>query len=409
MSLRVRPARDAVDRDAIYRLRAALTRDGDGCLDGVALAVPPIGARVDRLIDRFDAFSSSRLVLAEDGERVIGALRVSRPAEVGIPIPGLDLGPHDAIVDRVDVPAPWRGRLGVVLNLLKAACRLSRDGGAPRAGALWVEAPSWLSGLLYTLGFEAAEAPRGDMTRWVAVRADLPDAFLEVGEPRLESLTEGFDREIFSKGEGIFRRGQAAGAVYLVARGSVRLEGTRPDGSTAILAVLGPGEMIGEEAVCEGGRRWLDAVAHAAETDLYVLDRRTLVARADAHAELRGELRRLLAERIHLLSSRLMGLAIEERPERITAILRDQVRQSMRLGEQAPLRLAGCTPEWLAAQTGQDIAEVRAALTTLGGCCHLEQGEVWVRDPEPLLREGPPEEPTPQPSAPEVDRPAHWA
>jgi CRP/FNR family transcriptional regulator len=65
----------------------------------------------------------------------------------------------------------------------------------------------------------------------------------------------------FAPGDVIFREGDAADAMHVVARGRVKLVRTTPDGGERILGVVGPDDLIGEAFVGDGARYRLDAVA----------------------------------------------------------------------------------------------------------------------------------------------------
>ncbi len=67
--------------------------------------------------------------------------------------------------------------------------------------------------------------------------------------------------EIFSPGGTIFRLGETADRVYLVRRGWVRVSRLSRDGQELTLAVLGPGEILGEVALLDGRERTAEAVA----------------------------------------------------------------------------------------------------------------------------------------------------
>ncbi len=65
----------------------------------------------------------------------------------------------------------------------------------------------------------------------------------------------------FAPGDVVFREGDPADAMHVVARGRVKLVRTTPDGGERILGVVGPDDLIGEAFVGEGAYYRLDAVA----------------------------------------------------------------------------------------------------------------------------------------------------
>ncbi len=60
-------------------------------------------------------------------------------------------------------------------------------------------------------------------------------------------------RRSFSRGEVVFHAGDPADTLHLIAKGRFAVRSTTPLGDTAILAVLGPGEVFGELALVSQG------------------------------------------------------------------------------------------------------------------------------------------------------------
>lgn len=73
------------------------------------------------------------------------------------------------------------------------------------------------------------------------------------GEPRLEKRT-------FASGREVFAQGDEGDCAYLIETGSISIYQVA-DGQRIELGVLGPGEIFGEMAAIDGGRRMATAVA----------------------------------------------------------------------------------------------------------------------------------------------------
>lgn len=67
-------------------------------------------------------------------------------------------------------------------------------------------------------------------------------------------------------GDVLFREGDAGEEAYLVMAGEIEIVGRVADGSEAVRAVIGPGELFGELALFGGGRRTAAARARGAVT-----------------------------------------------------------------------------------------------------------------------------------------------
>jgi CRP-like cAMP-binding protein len=90
--------------------------------------------------------------------------------------------------------------------------------------------------------------------------------------------TAGLSRRVksFKKGERIFAQGDAADTVLYIQSGSVKLSVLSATGREAVVAVLGPGDFLGESALAGGPVRLGNATAIEACAVLFV-DTRAMV------------------------------------------------------------------------------------------------------------------------------------
>jgi CRP-like cAMP-binding protein len=70
--------------------------------------------------------------------------------------------------------------------------------------------------------------------------------FQGVPARELERLAPLLHERVFPAGATVLMAEQPGEAVYFLADGSVKVHAIRPDGTEVILAVLGPGEVVGE-------------------------------------------------------------------------------------------------------------------------------------------------------------------
>ena len=105
----------------------------------------------------------------------------------------------------------------------------------------------------------------------VAIRASPELCSLE---SRLDDLLPHVKEIELEPGENLFREGDVADAVYVVAQGSVQAVGTTRRGNEVVLRLLTAGEALGEQAVIAGGTGRRKATIRAVQdTVLYRLDR----------------------------------------------------------------------------------------------------------------------------------------
>lgn len=69
------------------------------------------------------------------------------------------------------------------------------------------------------------------------------------------------DRLVFYPGDVIFSEGDEGNWAYLVQSGQIEISASKPDGSSHVLAVLGPGRLFGEMALLDDVPRMATARA----------------------------------------------------------------------------------------------------------------------------------------------------
>src|SRR5665811_271464 len=102
------------------------------------------------------------------------------------------------------------------------------------------------------------------------------------------------------RGDVLFREGEPGDRLYVIATGKVKVGRRAPDGRENLLAVLGPGEMIGELSLFDPGPRTATATA-VADTSLYELEHSGLVAWIEHHPGVATHLLGALAGRLRCL------------------------------------------------------------------------------------------------------------
>lgn len=190
-------------------------------------------------------------------------------------------------------------------------------------------------------------------------------------------------RRTFARGEVVFHEHDPADTLHLVAKGRFAVRVSTPLGDTAVLAVLGPGEMFGEIALLgpqDGRRSATVAALEAGETrSVHRLDfdrlRREHPSTADVLiAILAGQVRRLtghLVEALYVPADKRVLRRLLELGEVYGA------------GEPVPL-----TQEDLAGLAGTSRATVNRVLREeeSRGAVALARGRTTVLDAEALRR-----------------------
>src|SRR5260221_1707417 len=100
-----------------------------------------------------------------------------------------------------------------------------------------------------------------------------------------------------AKGETLFERGDAGDGCYWLRRGVVAVCATSDNGAQRILAILGPGALIGELAMIDGLPRSATVQA-VRDCSLTFISRAAFTAMLRQHPELRTEIMATLAARL---------------------------------------------------------------------------------------------------------------
>jgi CRP/FNR family transcriptional regulator len=88
----------------------------------------------------------------------------------------------------------------------------------------------------------------------------------------LERIAQVAIPRSFPKGARVFHEGDRTDACYVIRAGEVRVTREHPDGRAIALATLGPGELVGELAMLDGGVRSASVEALTDVDLLAVLD-----------------------------------------------------------------------------------------------------------------------------------------
>ncbi|MGE5529111.1 MAG: Crp/Fnr family transcriptional regulator [Patescibacteria group bacterium] len=150
----------------------------------------------------------------------------------------------------------------------------------------------------------------------------------------------------YAPGESVFAMGSFADRVYLVLEGKVRLSRLAPDGRELALAVIGPGGILGEIALLDGGERTAEATA-LVQTRLAALTRGQFMQAIAAQPEQALRLILALCRRLRQADEMIEDLTFYGVKERLQNLL-------ARLEEQHQ-------GEFLAAMTHQELAEMIGA------------------------------------------------
>jgi CRP/FNR family transcriptional regulator, cyclic AMP receptor protein len=177
----------------------------------------------------------------------------------------------------------------------------------------------------------------------------------------LERLAPLLHERSFPAGASVLTAEQPGEAVYVVLRGSIKVHLLTSDGAEVILAVLGPGEVVGEMSLADSLGR--SASVTTLEESIFVwIDRTIFRSGIEGSPVLARNLADILSRRMRLANAHLLSLAALDVPGRVASQMLSLSREYGKEttdGVRIPIRL---TQSDLAALVGASRVRVNQAL-----------------------------------------------
>ncbi len=211
--------------------------------------------------------------------------------------------------------------------------------------------------------------------------------FAELNDQSYLAVRERMQESTYRRGEEIFREGTPGDRLYVVGAGKVKLGHTAPDGREHLLAIIGPGEILGEVSLYDPGPRTATATA-LAKTVVVELQHTDLLRVLDARPEISQHLLRSLAIRLRRTNDKVSDLIFSDVPGRVARAL---LELGARFGQQTErgLRVThDLTQEELAQLVGATRETVNKALAEFSsrGWLQLDGRSVILLDIPKLRR-----------------------
>lgn len=201
------------------------------------------------------------------------------------------------------------------------------------------------------------------------------------------ALRASMDSVHLNKGQILFHEGDRGERLYIITDGKMKLGHTSTDGRESLLAVLGPGELLGELSLFDPGPRTATATA-LTDTSLMGLGHAALRPWLTGRPEVAEALLQALAVRLRRTNEQMADLVFSDVPGRVAKTL-------LELGEKFGRPLPDgihvthdMTQEELAQLVGASRETVNKALADFAarGWIRLESRSVVLIDPERLER-----------------------
>jgi CRP/FNR family transcriptional regulator, cyclic AMP receptor protein len=187
-----------------------------------------------------------------------------------------------------------------------------------------------------------------------------PDAF--------DQLCRYVKHSRLKRGVTIFSKGDPGNCLYAVISGTVKISTSSAEGRSAILNLIGTGEVFGEIALLDDRERTTDAIANS-DCELFVIDRREFIPFLHDQPALAMKFIKLLCARLRRTSEHVEQIILQDLPGRLASAL-------LRLTEKPQQPRAGRT----VAITQQEISEmVGMSRESINKQLRAWENRSWVR------------------------------
>lgn len=219
-----------------------------------------------------------------------------------------------------------------------------------------------------------------------SVIANVP-LFADLPEEDRAALRNMMHETSLRRGETLFHEGDPGDRLYILSDGKIKLGHTSVDGREKLIAVLGPGEILGELTLFDPGPRSTTATA-VAPTHMLVLEHAALMAFIDERPRLAKLMLRALAQRLRKTNVQLADLVFSDVPGRVAKALLDLADQFGSRTEDGTHVPHDLTQEELAQLVGASRETVNKSLAEFvsRGWIRLEGRAVTLLDIERLTR-----------------------
>lgn len=144
--------------------------------------------------------------------------------------------------------------------------------------------------------------------------------FSDLEPAALDQLCRYATSRKFRRGATVFTKGDPGDRLFAVAAGSVKMSISSMEGRSAILNLIGKGEIFGEIALLDGMPRTTDATAHT-NCELVVIDRRDFLPFLRSQPLLAMKFIELLCTRLRWTSEQIEHVILQDLSGRLASVL----------------------------------------------------------------------------------------
>jgi CRP/FNR family transcriptional regulator, cyclic AMP receptor protein len=206
--------------------------------------------------------------------------------------------------------------------------------------------------------------------------------FCDLDAEAFEQLGRYAKPATLKRGAPIFSKGDPGNSLIAVISGTVKISISSPEGRSAILNLIGPGEIFGEVAVLDGQARTADATANS-NCEIFVIDRREFLPFVRSQPALAMKFIELLCTRLRWTSDQVEQIILQDLPGRLASAL---IRLTERHKAEQDSRTIAVTQQEISEMVGMSRESINKQLRAWAArnWVRLEHGAIVVLDLEPL-------------------------
>lgn len=212
--------------------------------------------------------------------------------------------------------------------------------------------------------------------------------FAELDDDAYAALAGRLRRDHLARGKDLFREGDHGDALHVVVEGKVKICRTAPDGRENVLAILGPGDLLGELSIFDTRPRGATATA-VVDSVLATLLRDDFHEWLGEHPRVSYDLLRALAVRLRQTNEAMADLVFTDVPGRLAKTLLGLAERFGTAADGGAIHVAhDLTQEELAQLVGASRETVNKALADFAtrGWLRVDGRAVLLLDPDRLAR-----------------------
>src|SRR6202166_2141912 len=206
--------------------------------------------------------------------------------------------------------------------------------------------------------------------------------FCDLDSEAFDQLCRYAKHAALKRGATICSKGDPGNSLVAVISGTVKISVSSAEGRSAILNLIGPGEIFGEMSVLDGQPRSADATANT-NCEIFIIDRREFLPFVRSQPALAMKFIELLCTRLRWTSDQVEQIILQNLPGRLASAL-------IRLTEKHKLEPTGrtiaITQQEISEMVGMTRESVNKQLQVWAArkWVRLEHGAIAVLDAEPL-------------------------